>query len=169
MMKIAVVALSVMLGCSALWAQAISTAQISGMVQDASGLAVPGAEIRATQAETGLVRTAVSSADGTYSLTSLPVGPYRLEATKAGFSTYVQSGIVLQVGSNPTVDIGLKVGAVSEQVQVEANAALVETRSSGIGQVIDNQRVLELPLNGRQVTELIYLSGMDHAGERRGS
>jgi carboxypeptidase family protein len=107
-----------------------------------------------------LVRAATSGADGSYILTNLPVGRYQMEVTKAGFSRYVQSGIVLQVGGNPTVDIPLKVGTVSEQVQVEANATLVETRSAGIGQVIDNQRVLELPLNGRQVTELIYLSGM---------
>jgi hypothetical protein len=145
---------------SGVWAQAISTSQINGTVQDASGLAVPGAELKATQTETGLVRTVVSGADGNYILTNLPVGPYQLEAVKQGFSKYVQSGIVLQVGSNPTVDIALKIGAVSEQVQVEANAALVETRNSGVGQVIDNQRVVELPLNGRQVTELIFLSGM---------
>ena len=145
---------------AALWAQAISTSQINGTVQDASGLAVPGAEIKATQTATGLVRVISSGADGGYVLTNLPVGPYQLEVSKEGFSKYVQSGITLQVGSNPTIDVSLKVGAVSEQVQVEANAALVETRSSGVGQVIDNQRVLELPLNGRQATELIFLSGM---------
>src|SRR6266699_3525498 len=149
-----------LLAASGAWAQAISTSQINGTVQDASGLGVPGAEIKATQTETGLVRSTTSGNDGAWILTNLPVGPYQLEAVKEGFSKYVQSGIVLQVGSNPTIDIGLKIGAVSEQVQVEANAALVETRNSGIGQVIDNQRVLELPLNGRQVTELIYLSGM---------
>lgn len=141
-------------------AQNISTSQINGTVQDSSGLAVPGAEVKATQTETGLVRTVTSSADGSYVLTNLPVGPYQLEVTHEGFSKYLQSGIVLQVGSNPTVDVGLKVGQVTEQVQVEANASLVETRSAGIGQVIDNQRVLELPLNGRQVTELVFLSGM---------
>ena len=160
MRKVLELAFGFMFACSAVWAQAISTAQINGTVQDATGLAVPGAEIKATQTETGLVRAATSGADGSYILTNLPVGRYQMEVTKQGFSRYVQSGIVLQVGGNPTVDIPLKVGTVSEQVQVEANATLVETRSAGIGQVIDNQRVLELPLNGRQVTELIYLSGM---------
>ena len=140
--------------------QAISTSQINGTVQDSSGLAVPGAEVKATQTETGLVRTATSGTDGSYVLTNLPVGPYQLEVSREGFSKYVQSGIVLQVGSNPNIDVSLKVGQVNEQVQVEANANLVETRSAGIGQVIDNQRVLELPLNGRQVTELVFLSGM---------
>ena len=142
------------------WGQAISTSQINGTVQDATGLAVPGAEVKATQTATGLVRTIATGGDGSYVLPNLPVGPYQLEVTKSGFSKFVQTGIELQVGSNPTVDIGLKVGSVSEQVQVEANASLVETRSVGVGQVIDNQRVLELPLNGRQATELIYLAGM---------
>src|SRR5206468_11043057 len=76
-----------------------------------------------------------------------------------GFRTHVQSGIVLQVASNPVVNAVLEVGQVSETVEVEANAALVETRNTGVGQVIDNTRVLELPLNGRQAVELIILSG----------
>ncbi|HXP89272.1 MAG TPA: TonB-dependent receptor [Bryobacteraceae bacterium] len=146
--------------CAMLWGQAISTSQINGTVQDATGLAVPGAEVKATQTATGLVRTTPTGVDGGFVITNLPVGPYQLEVAKEGFAKYVQSGITLQVGSNPTVEVTLKVGAVNEQVQVEANAALVETRNAGVGAVIDNQRVLELPLNGRQVTELIYLSGM---------
>ena len=135
------------------------TAQIQGVVQDASGSGVPGAEVKATQIETGAIRTVTSATDGNYVLAELPVGPYRLEVSKQGFSTYVQTGIVLQVATNPTVDIQLKVGAVSEQVQVEANAALVETGTTSIGQVIENQRILDLPLNGRQVTDLIALTG----------
>lgn len=145
---------------ASMWGQAISTSQINGTVQDASGSAVPGAEVKATQTDTGLVRSTTSGADGGYVLANLPVGPYQLEVSKEGFTKYLQSGIVLQVGSNPTVDVAMKVGAVTEQVQVQANAALVETRNSGVGSVMDNQRVLELPLNGRQVTELIFLSGM---------
>ncbi len=146
---------------AALWAQAQNTAQIQGTVQDASGLAVPGAEIKATQTATGAVRTAVSSEDGTYVLANLPVGPYRLDVSKSGFATYVQTGIVLQVATNPTIDIPLKVGNVSEQVQVQANAALVETQATGVGSVMENQRILELPLNGRVATDLIqYTPGV---------
>ena len=145
---------------SGAFAQAISTAQINGNVQDASGLAVPGAQVKATQNETGLVRASTAAGDGSFVLTNLPVGPYTLEVTRDGFSKYIQSGIVLQVGSNPNIDVALRVGSVTEQVRVEANANLVETRSTGVGQVIDNQRVLELPLNGRQATELIFQSGI---------
>jgi hypothetical protein len=139
------------------WGQA--TSQIQGIVRDASGATVPGAEVKATQTDTGASRTVSSGADGGYVLSNLPIGPYRLEATKEGFATYVQTGIVLQVAVSPTIDIALKLGAVSEQVQVEANASLVETQSTSIGSVIENQRILELPLNGRNAADLIQLAG----------
>ncbi|PWT97913.1 MAG: hypothetical protein C5B51_30380 [Terriglobia bacterium] len=149
------------LTCAGLWGQAQNTAQIQGTIQDASGLAVPGADVKATQTTTGVVRTAVTSEEGAYVLPNLPVGPYRLDVSKPGFATYVQTGIVLQVATNPTIDISLKVGNVSEQVQVEANAALVETQATGVGSVMENQRILELPLNGRVATDLIqYTPGV---------
>src|SRR6476660_9328878 len=101
----------ILLAATVAMPQNISTSQINGTVQDSSGLAVPGAEVKATQTETGLVRTVPSGADGSFVLTNLPVGPYQLEVSRAGFSKSVQSGIVLQVGSNQTIDISLKVGA----------------------------------------------------------
>jgi hypothetical protein len=152
-----ILALSCALGCSSLLAQA--TSQIQGTVQDATGSGVPGAEVKATQVDTGTVRSATSGADGGYVLPNLPLGPYRVEVTKAGFATYIQTGLVLQVDTSPTVDIQLKLGAVSEQVQVEANAVQVETQTTSVGTVIDSQRILDLPLNGRQATDLIQLSG----------
>src|ERR1700674_150330 len=144
---------------AAAWGQAVSTAQIAGTVRDASGLPVPGVDVKATQTGTGLVRTATTGAVGEYVLPNLPIGPYQLEAGKQGFSRYVQTGIVLQVGDNPTVDIALQVGAVTEQVKVEANATMVETQATGVGSVIDNQRILELPLNGRNTADLVILAG----------
>src|ERR1019366_8527735 len=140
-----------------LWAQ---TAQISGSVKDASGGAIPGAEVKATQTATGAARTATSGSDGNYTLTNLPIGPYMLEISKEGFSKYVQQGIVLQVDSNATVEASLKVGAVSDQVTVQADAALVETHSTGVGSVVTNQQVAEMPLNGRNPIELVFLAGM---------
>src|SRR4051812_49351268 len=145
-----------------------NTAQINGSVKDASGLAVPDAAVKATQTATGAVRTATSNADGTFTLPNLPIGPYTIEVSKEGFNKYVQSGIVLQVQSNPTIDIGLKVGALTEEVTVNADAALVETHSTGIGQVVDNQRVVEMPLNGRNATELVFLAGMATIGGSNG-
>ncbi len=139
------------------WAQ--STAQISGSVQDASGLAVSGADVRATQTETSLERTVTTDVEGRYVLPNLPVGHYQLQVGKTGFSAYTASGITLEVNANPVYNVTLNIGTVTEQVEVQASAAMVETHSNSVGQVIDNQRVLELPLNGRQATELIYLSG----------
>ena len=95
---------------------------------------------------------------------NLPIGPYTLDITKDGFAKFVQNGIVLQVDSNPTIDASLKVGAVNDAVTVEADAGMVETHSTGIGTVIDNARVVELPLNGRDATQLIFLSGMATPG-----
>src|ERR1700722_1142013 len=109
-MRFLVTAFCLLLASATVWAQ--STAQIGGTVRDASGLAVPGAEVKATQTATGLVRTAISGADGGYVLTNLPIGPYQIEISKEGFSKYVQSGVVLQVDSNPTIDAALRVGAV---------------------------------------------------------
>ena len=136
-----------------------STAQISGAVSDQSGAILPGVDVSVTQTETGLKRSAVTNETGSYVLPNLPVGPYRFEAALPGFRTYVRSGIILQVGNNTVINVPLEIGQVAETVEVQANTALVETRATGISQVIDNTRVLELPLNGRQVSELVLLSG----------
>jgi hypothetical protein len=141
------------------WAQGISTSQIKGSIRDPTGAAVPNAQIKVTQTGTGAVRTVVSATDGSYLLPELPVGPYVIEITKPGFAVYVRTGTVLQVASTPTLDVTLTLGSQSEQVNVEGNAAMVETRSGGVGQVIDSQRVVGLPLIGRNVTDLITLSG----------
>ena len=141
-------------------AQAVAGAQLSGVVRDSSAATVPGAEVTVTKTDTGMVRTVFTGADGTFTLPNLPVGPYQLKVVLQGFNTYIRDGIVLQVGSSPEVSVTLALGAISEQVTVTANTTLVETKSTGVGQVIDNQRVMELPLNGRQATELIFLSGL---------
>src|SRR5690348_3099754 len=114
--------IGLLLGCAALWGQ---TAQINGTVRDSTGLAVPGATVKATQTQTGAVRTTNSGNDGGYVLPNLPVGPYLLEVSKEGFSTVAQTGIQLEVNTNPTIDIAMRVGAVSEQITVEAGAAQV--------------------------------------------
>src|SRR5438552_13033054 len=142
---------------SVLWAQA--TAQISGTVKDQTGAVLPGVEVTVTQTETGATRSGITNETGTYVLPNLPIGPYRLEAGLQGFRSFVQTGIVLQVNSSPVINPVLEVGQVTEQSADEANAALVETRASSVGQVIENERILELPLNGRNALELVTLSG----------
>jgi hypothetical protein len=89
-------------------AQVISTSQIRGAVEDSSGAAVPGAQIRLAQTDTGAVRTTTSASDGSYALPDLPVGRYRLEATKKGFRKYVATDLILTVGVNPMINIALQ-------------------------------------------------------------
>jgi hypothetical protein len=140
-------------------AQAGSTAQISGTVHDDSGGALPGVDVTMVQADTGVSRSTVTDATGTYVLPNLPVGPYRLRASLSGFKTFEQTGIVLQVGATPVVNVTLAVGAVNETVSVQAATPLVDTTKSSIGQVIENDRIEALPLNGRNPVELITLTG----------
>ena len=94
-----------------------------------------------------------------YVMPNLPTGPYRLEASLQGFRTYAQTGIVLQVGGTPTINVALALGSLEETVTVEAAAPLVDVQSAGISEVVENERILELPLQGRQVTDLIVLAG----------
>src|SRR5579884_2474980 len=140
-------------------AQAVANAQIHGVVTDSSGAVVPAAQVRAIQTETGQIQSTVTGPDGTYVLPNLPVGPYRLEVSAAAFSNYTQSGILLLVGNNVQINVALQVGAVTQEVQVAANAAMVETQDTSISEVIDQRRIIDLPLNGRQATDLILLSG----------
>src|ERR1700727_1500815 len=141
-----------------LQAQAIGGGQIQGTITDANGSAVSGATVEAVQQASGLHRTVTSSGDGGYNLPDLPVGPYQLNVTAQGFSTYQQSGIVIEVGNNLRVDVKLQVGGVSQTVQVTAGASMVQTEDQSISQVIDRQRTVDLPLNGRQATQLILLT-----------
>jgi hypothetical protein len=145
------------LAAASLFGQA--TSQIQGIITDPTGSAVVEAEVTATQTGTGFERTVSSGPSGTYVLANLPIGPYQIAAAKPDFTTAVQKGIVLEVASNKTVNITLQVGAVSETIEVVADASLVETRTPSIGGVLENKRILELPLNGRNPVELIQLAG----------
>ena len=139
------------------WAQA--TAELNGRVTDESGAVLPGVTVTVTQTDTGFTRTVVTEGNGVYSMPNLPTGPYRLEVSLQGFRTYVQTGIVLQVAATPTINAVLAVGSLEETVSVEAATPLVDVRSTGMSEVVDQERILELPLQGRQVTDLIVLAG----------
>src|SRR5438874_8709401 len=110
MKRILVTVVLFALACTTVWAQ--STAQVSGTVKDQTGAVLPGVEVTATQTDTGLKRSAITDETGSYILTNLPIGPYRLEAALPGFRTYVQTGIVLQVNSNPVINAVLGVGRI---------------------------------------------------------
>jgi hypothetical protein len=157
--------LTASLALASLWGQQAAVSQISGVVRDPGGLGVPGAQVTVTQTATGLTRSVLTTGDGAYTIASLPIGPYRISIVKDGFNTYAQEGIVLQVDSNPVVDATLHVGAVNQEVVVQADASMVETHSTGVGQVVDQQRVVELPLNGRNATQLIFIAGAASLGD----
>ena len=151
-------ALTLLLTAASASAQ-LSTAELSGRVTDTSGAVLPGVTVTMTQTNTQATRTAVTDADGTYVISNLPTGPYRLEVGLQGFRSYVQNGIVLQVGERPTINVSLELGNVAETITVEGAAPLIDVKSSGIKDVVENERIVELPLQGRQVTDLIVLAG----------
>src|SRR4029453_2046875 len=129
-----------------------------GTVKDTSGAVLPGANVTATQTATGFKREAISDAEGAFSFPAIPIGPYRLEVALQGFKTSIQTGIVLQVNDHPSVPVTLELGTVQEAVTVTATTQMVETRSLGVGQVMDNKRIMELPMNGRNAADLLVLS-----------
>ena len=126
------------------WAQA--TAQMSGQITDDSGAVLPGVTVTVTQTDKGFARTVVTDGTGTYVVTNLPTGPYQLEVTLQGFRTYLQTGIVLQVGGTPTIDATLGLGELTETITVEAAAPLVDVQSAGLSEVITNEEVRVKPI-----------------------
>lgn len=138
-------------------AMADVTATISGVVQDSSGAMLAGARVVAANEETGIRTSVTADAKGFYSLPALPVGTYRVEVTKPGFKTYLQSGILLRVNDSVRVDVALSVGNLEEHVNVTAEAVHVETTSTQLGEVISDQKIESVPLNGRSYTDLLAL------------
>lgn len=141
------------------FAQAVAVAQLSGRVLDAQGAAIPGVEVTVLQTDTAMTRYVITNPAGEYVFTSLPVGPYKLTAKLDGFNTFEQTGIVLAVGDTRSVNVTMTVGGVTETVQVQADANLVETRNVNVGVVIPQEQIVTLPLNGRSALQLILLSG----------
>src|ERR1017187_8636216 len=160
MSRMTTVLVLIFLSASAIFGQAVAIGSVSGTVSDQSGSSVPNATVKMTETERGTVHTANTSTDGHYTFNNLPVGPYHLEITAQGFKNYSQTGIILQVAENLTQNVLLQVGALTETVEVQAGASMVETRDSSISQVIEQQRIVDLPLNGRNLTSLLTISGI---------
>ncbi|MGH9325327.1 MAG: carboxypeptidase regulatory-like domain-containing protein [Terriglobia bacterium] len=136
------------------WGQ---TAQIVGTITDASGARVPGTRITVTNVKTGLQRIVSSNSNGYYTAPLLPPGQYSMTAQKAGFKVASRSGIVLSVGNSPAINFTLTVGAVSQSVSVKAAAPLLNTQNATIKEVVGAERMVGLPLNGRDITQLLTL------------
>jgi hypothetical protein len=130
------------------------TGSIRGMVADPSGAVVRGATVSTTQTETGLTRTVVTDHTGAYVLLELPVGHYQLQAEATGFQKYVQQGITLNVNETAIIPVRLAVGAETQQVQVTADAQLIQGTVTSLGKTVSSREVLDLPLDGRNFTQL---------------
>jgi hypothetical protein len=136
----------------------VPTATLTGVVQDASGAFVPDVKVVAINTSTNLSRETTTNASGTYRIPALNPGPYRLEAQASGFKTAAVSSIILEVAQQVRVDVQLQIGEVAQSVEVTGTAALVNTESPQIGGVINESRVVRLPLNGRNFMELTTLT-----------
>jgi len=130
------------------------TGSIRGAVSDPSGALVRAATVTAKQTETGLTRTAETDRAGNFLLLELPVGHYRLEVSARGFETYLQEGISLDVNETATVSVKLAVGSGGEKIQVVADAELIQPTVTSLGKVVNEREILDLPLNGRDFSQL---------------
>jgi outer membrane receptor protein involved in Fe transport len=130
------------------------TGSIRGTVSDPSGAIVPAATVTAKQIETGLTRVATTDRLGEYVLIELPIGHYQLETQAKGFQTYLQQGISLDVNETATVGIHLKLGSETQKVEVSADAALVQSTVSSLGETVMEREILDLPLDGRNFSQL---------------
>ncbi len=136
----------------------VTTGTILGTVKDPSGAVIPGAQIVITESSKGFSKTFVTDDTGSYNAPFLIPGTYDVSAEVSGFKKQVQTGVILQVDQKARVDITLQIGASNETVSVEAEAPLVKSTTSELGEVIEERAVRELPLNGRNFASLVYLS-----------
>jgi outer membrane receptor protein involved in Fe transport len=139
------------------WAQSANTGSVTGRVLDESKAAVPGATVTARNEATGLSRTGMSSANGTYRLGSLPSGSYEISFELTGFAKQIRKGVPVQVDSASTVDVTMSVSSQAETITVTGETALVSTTTSDVGQVITQRMVENLPMNGRKFQDLSLL------------
>ncbi|MGH9403072.1 MAG: TonB-dependent receptor domain-containing protein, partial [Terriglobia bacterium] len=149
---------AILLLCAGLASAQYTTASLGGTVTDTSGAVVPGAKVTVENTGTGYRRIAATGPAGAYLFPNLPVGAYTLAVRKAGFSTYVQRGITLTVNQAATQMIKLQVGQVAQQVVVQSNTPLVTTQSATLGQLVNQRSIVDLPLNGRDVQQLVFLA-----------
>jgi hypothetical protein len=143
-------------GVNRLHAQA--TASIVGTVTDSSGAAMPGATVQVKNVGTGATQNATTDAAGRFRAPDLTIGNYEVQASNPGFQTVVHRGITLTVGSEPVVDFTLPVGQAQQTVTVESQVSQVETQSTAVGSLVETKQIVDLPLNGRNFTQLLTLN-----------
>jgi hypothetical protein len=170
-------AFSLAVAASGLHAQR-TNAQITGIITDATGAIIPNADIVVTNEATGIKRNAASNELGYYTVALLPPGKYKVAVRKDGFRLLTRTGITLEVDQAARIDFSMEVGSVAEAVEVTANASKVDTQTATLKEVVDERRIRELPLNGRDANQLIFLlpdvyntndtSGLQQGGSARG-
>lgn len=149
--------LALALSLGGVWAQT-PTGTLQGIVKDPTGAVVPGAKVTIANVNTGESRTVMTDDSGRYVQSFLLPGDYQITVERAGFQTLRQENVRLEVGQNRSVDLTLTVGAVTQEIQVEAAPPMVDVNTSSIGQVVDTKRILDLPLLGRSVIALANLT-----------
>jgi hypothetical protein len=135
-----------------------ATATVSGTTTDPSGSVIPGTTVTATNEDTGVTQAATTDSQGRYRIAEMPVGRYSVQASKDGFQTLVQKGIVLTVGDERVADFALPVGQATQTVSVAADVSTVNTTSAELSTLIEPTQMRELPLNGRNIEQLVLLA-----------
>ena len=131
--------------------------EITGRITDSSGAAAPEAAVTATNINTNATRATVTTQSGDYALPSLPPGTYNVKVEKAGFKSGEAKAVNLSVQQTVRLDFALTVGQISESVTIEANAIQLQAENATVGTVVENKRIVELPLNGRNYLQLVAL------------
>jgi hypothetical protein len=139
--------------------QLAGTGSIQGTIADATGAVIQNASVTVTNIATQVKKVAVTGGNGLYSFPNMDIGTYTLEVSVQGFEHYAQSNIVLEVGSSIAINVGMTVGRTDQKVEVQSSGLALQTEDASFKQTIDQQTVTEMPLNGRQMTGLITLSG----------
>src|SRR3989449_2175452 len=133
-------------------------AGISGVIRDPSGAVIPGVTITVTNPATNSARSVISNEAGVYNLPGLQPGKYNIKVELPGFRTITQNDVELQVQQSARLDFVLQVGELNQTVEVSGTAALIATENATVGTVIENQRIVDMPLNGRNFLQLVALS-----------
>jgi len=136
----------------------VTGARLTGVVADASGAAVPGAQLVVTNMGTNNVVRTVSGTNGEYTVPSLPAGQYKISTKANGFSETIQTNIQLTIGQNANLNVVLQVGGTSETVNVSSNATIINSSTAEISSVINEDSIKSLPLNGRDPSSLVFLT-----------
>lgn len=160
----------------ALWSQAAGTATLVGRIGDSSRSVIPGAKVVVVNVDTAFVSVTVTTAEGTYNVPYLAPGSYRMTVESTGFKKYVRDGIQLRTGETPRIDIALEVGAVTESVQVDGAAALLETETSASGLVLSGEQLLKILVPQKRAIRMLFyypgasaVNGLLILGQRGGA